>query len=98
MSARKAMVGPGLPPVRTAVTPVWVTPVLTASPRLRRCSATSRAVSRGTILRAAELEGDGIEELEDGQLDLGLDGRALDVGPVLDPRCPWCSSGPPSRR
>ena len=52
MSARTAISGPGLPPLRRATTPVLATPVRTSRPRLRSCSATSAAVWRLPVARA----------------------------------------------
>src|SRR5690606_28393558 len=44
MSARSASLGPGRPPLSTAVTPVVAMPVRGSSPSARRCSATRAAV------------------------------------------------------
>ena len=49
MSARIATVGPGRPPSSTPTTPVCATPVLTSSPRARRCSAISFAVRNSRL-------------------------------------------------
>ena len=49
MSARSATTGPGLPPLRTATTPVRATPVFGSSPKDLRRSATYFAVSTSRL-------------------------------------------------
>ena len=44
MSARTATTGPGRPPLSSATTPCFATPVFTSSPRSRRYPATRAAV------------------------------------------------------